>query len=99
MGDNINNCPGYAAAPQKYCENNWWVKKNCKKSCQLCEEKALELWRKLVFSANEKKDNQFWYFHKSMRWIPMNVKICPLQIGKIPMVNYVITSQGKKETD
>ena len=29
----------------------------------------------------------------------MNVKICPLQIGKIPMVNYVITSQGKKETD
>ena len=29
----------------------------------------------------------------------MNVKICLLQIGKIPMVNYVITSQGKMELD
>ena len=29
----------------------------------------------------------------------MNAKICLLQIGKNPMVNYVITSQGKMETD
>ena len=30
-----------------------------------------------------------------MQWMPMNAKICLLQIGKNPMVNYVITSQGK----
>ena len=34
-----------------------------------------------------------------MQWMLMNAKICLLQIGKNPMVNYVITSQGKMETD
>ena len=29
----------------------------------------------------------------------MNAKICLLQIGKNPMVNYVITSQGKMELE
>jgi len=40
--DNNSNCPKYASwtnqgVPGWYCKNHSWVKKNCKKSCQLCD--------------------------------------------------------------
>ena len=54
--DNSNKCPGYAAAPQKYCEKYKWVKKNCKKSCQLCEGKDIHISISICFFTFFQKD-------------------------------------------
>jgi hypothetical protein len=41
--DKWSNCPSIASRTRDgvtgwYCKNNSWVKNNCKKSCQLCDE-------------------------------------------------------------
>ena len=52
--DNDNQCPKYASwtnqgVPGWYCKNHSWVKKTCKKSCQLCEGKQTYIYVQLLF--------------------------------------------------